>query len=145
MSNLARIRNAVRTSMRSQFTTSQSTDTTAGDRTRRVFWASLFLIKAVCCGLRSVQKECLGSEVFYRGKRCCVVNWANGDRPTISGQNFYVESVPRSEIKNVRSLREYSFRFAFGITSYLYNWYGVDVNQKVHHRKWKSSHSKVLQ
>jgi hypothetical protein len=98
----------------------------------RAFWACVYLLKAFRCAVMAIRHEQIGSQVIWDGRECFISNWANSQYMTISGDRFYKEFVPREEIKNVINARELWHRFEFGLSFYLSNWYGIDVNKRIY-------------
>lgn len=127
--------NIVRTFKRdlgSQFAVSRNLKEGLLLKARRVFWAILYALKGIKCGLKAMRSEQLGSSVIYRGRKCFVSNWSGSAKPTLASDGFYEEYCDRSEIKNVRNLREYWHRFCFGVDFYMGSWHGIDVNRKLY-------------
>ena len=101
-------------------------------KSMRLFWVCIYFCKALILGFKAMRREQLGSEVVYQGRRLQISNWAGSDSPTLAGEDFYQQNVPRSEIKNIRSLREFRHRFKFGFSFYTSNWYSIDVNNRLY-------------
>lgn len=111
--------------------TSRNLSESLGKKIRRTFWATIYMLKALRIAAGSLWREQGLSEVIYQGRRCYISNWANSSAPTLAGKDFYQQNVPRSEIKNVIDVKELVHRFNFGLSSYMGNWYMIDVNRKV--------------
>ena len=103
-------------------------------KVRRAFWALVYFCRAIRCGFSALKREQLGSAVIYRGRKCFVSNWAGSDSPTLSAHGFYEQNCDRTEIKNVRSVREFVNRFKFGMRFYLTSWHDIDVNNRLYGR-----------
>ena len=101
-------------------------------KTKRALWSAVYLLKGFAYALRAVTHEQLGSSVIYKGKRCWIANWANSEKPTLSGPEFYERNCERKDIKNVMSLQEICHRFDFALSFYMSNWHGSDVNRKLY-------------
>lgn len=101
-------------------------------RCRRYSWATLYLAKAFWIGLTAMGSERLGSRVIYEGRECYITNWAGDSHPSLAGEGFYKQGVPRSEITNVVNLRELWHRFESGIAFYMGSWHGIDVSRRVY-------------
>lgn len=117
----------------SQFAQSRNLRESFRTKCLRAYWAVRFLAKALRVATICMGTEQLGSRVIYKGMLCSISNWANSSNPTLSGPDgFYKTDVPRRSLKSVRSLPEYLHRFEFGLSFYMQNWYGIDVNKKVY-------------
>ena len=122
----------------SQFRWSKNLNEGCWLKLQRAFWSMVYLLKGLKCAWNSLRKECLGSQVIYRGQKCYVSNWAGSEHPTLSGPNsFYERHCPREEITNVLNLRELYHRFEFGLSFYMGSWHGIDVNKRLY--KWGDS------
>ena len=122
----------------SQFAWSRNLNEPFRTKCRRAYWAVRFLGKALRVATTCMGTEQLGSRVIYRGMPCSISNWANSSNPTLSGPDgFYEENVNRRLITSVRSLSEYLHRFDFGLSFYMQNWYGIDVNRKVYAEEYR--------
>lgn len=108
-------------------------------KTLRLFWCFVYFWKAVYQGLNAIRSEQLGSRVIYQGKKLRISNWAGSDFPTLAGDGFYQQNVPRKEIQNVISFREAAHRFLFGFEFYLSYWHGIDVQRKIYPEYYKES------
>lgn len=116
-----------------QFNVSRNLGETFSQKLRRAYWATYYLGKAIKVAVISMRMEQIGSTVIYEGRRCSICNWARSEYPTLSGPDgFYKQYVPRNEITNVSELREYYHRFEFGLSFYMSNWHGIDVNKNVY-------------
>jgi len=118
--------------VKSQLATSRNLRERWTKKLMRAFWSVVYLLKGFLRAFSFVPRECLGSEVIHEGQKRSVCNWAGSDAPTLSGDGFYRQSVPRSEIQNVRSLAEFCHRFRFGFSFYMQNWHSIDVNKKLY-------------
>ena len=116
----------------SQIAVSRNLEEGASLKCKRLFWASLFVLKGLRTGFRAMRSEQLGSQVVYRGRKCFVTNWADSSAPTLSAEGFYKEYCDRSEIENIRNIREYWHRFSYGVEFYMSNWHGIDVNNRLY-------------
>ena len=103
----------------------------------RLFWCMIYLVKAFWLGLKATRREQLGSQVEYQGKRLAICNWAGSDSPTLFGNGFYQQNVPRSEIKSVMNAREVWHRFNFGFEFYMGNWHQSDVHRRLYRGLFK--------
>lgn len=98
----------------------------------RAVWFFVYLVKAFRCAFNAMRREQLGSRVVYQGRECFISNWSGSGFPTLAGDGFYEQHVPRSEIVNVVNVRELYHRFEFGLSFYLNSWHGIDVNRKMY-------------
>lgn len=98
----------------------------------RYWWATIYLGKAFWIGLSSLRDERLGSRVIYEGRDCFILNWAGSSHPTLAGDGFYEQNVPREKITNVVNISELWHRFESGFSFYMGYWYGIDVNRRVY-------------
>lgn len=108
-------------------------------QSKRAIWGVIYRLKGVWLGLQAMRCEQLGSEVIYQGKMRIVSNWSNSSHPTLCSkygeEHFYKEYVPRSEIQNVLSLREFLHRFKTIYRWYMSSWYRIDVNKRCNNEK----------
>lgn len=118
----------------SQFRCSRNLKETLPKKVARTFWVCVFLCKAFSIGCRAIFRECLGSTVLYKGRRCFISNWSGSDYPTLAADGFYEKFCPRDEIKNVINAREILHRFQFGFSFYTSSWMGIDVNKRLYGR-----------
>lgn len=126
------ITNVLRRDLGSQFRQSRNLGETLPTKCRRVFWATVFLAKALRIAVAAIRREQLGSRVVYEGGECFISNWSGSDYPTLAGACGYREFVPRAEIRNVLDAREVLHRFKFGLSFYLGCHYGNDVNRRIY-------------
>jgi len=98
---------------------------------KRFFWCVFYTLKGVRIGIRGTRTEQIGSAVIYDGKRCVISNWANTPFPTICGDNFYMQNVPREDIKNVVDIKEIMHRFSFMFNWYMVYWHDIDVHSRL--------------
>lgn len=101
-------------------------------KTLRLFWCCVYLVKALACGARAIRREQLGSQVEYQGRLLRISNWACSAYPTLAGDGFYQQNVPRAEIRNVVNAREIWHRFTFGFEFYLAYWHSIDVQRRLY-------------
>ena len=107
----------------------------------RAVLCSWFLCKALLLGVRSLFRECLGSQVIYNDRKCFVSNWAGSEYPTLAAEGFYQQYVPRSDIRNVINLKELWHRFTFGVTFYTGYHMDNDINKRMYPAAFHKSDS----
>ena len=130
MSKVVRI---LRRDIGDQFNTSRNLKEGWRLRLRRIFWASVYLLKGLAIAVFGMRHEHLGSQVFYKGRKCFVSNWAGHVCPTLTdGSGFYEQNCNRRHITNVVDLAELKHRFEAGLSFYLGNWFSVNVNRRLY-------------
>ena len=116
----------------SQFAISRNLKEPSIIRVRRLFWAVVYLFKAVRIAIRAMRRETLGSHVIYKGRECWISNWSNTDHPTLAADGFYEQNCDRKEITNIVNLRELYHRFDFGLSNYTSNHYRTDIDKRLY-------------
>jgi hypothetical protein len=98
---------------------------------RRLFWCCVYLSWACVVAVRWLRHEVLGERVKYRGRMCCVYNWAASARPWLRWENGFEQYCDRSEIQTLRRPSTYWFRMRSGFRFYALNWLSVNVQNKI--------------
>lgn len=71
----------------------------------------------------------LGDEVWHKGKRRFVNNWAG--QPTMTLTNPYEQNVPASEIRKVRSFKNALHSYRSGVRFYTSSWLSIWINSGI--------------
>ena len=103
-------------------------------KVKRAIYSLRFTIRGVWLGVKAMREEQLGSKVIYQGRECSICNWAGSAHPTLSGDDFYKQGVPRAEITNVVNLQELYHRFDVIFGWYMGSWHAIDVSKKMYPR-----------
>lgn len=98
---------------------------------KRIFWSVFYIFKGIRLGIRGIRTEQIGSTVIHEGQRRFISNWANSPFPTLCGDNFYLQNVPREDIKNVLDAKEILHRFYFMFDWYMVYWHDIDVHKRL--------------
>lgn len=121
----------IRRDVGSQIATARNLKEPVSVRMFRYLLTARFLLKAICCGLRSIRKEQLGSKVVLldTNEIGYVSNWAGCEFVNVAAESGYRQNVPRKLIRNKLDVREAWHRFEFGFSFYTGSWMGIDINR----------------
>jgi hypothetical protein len=123
--------NAVNMVVRQQIAMSRNLNEGWRLKMRRLFWCCVYLSWACVVAVRWLRREVLGERVKYRGRICCVYNWAASAHPWLRWENGFEQYCDRSEIQTLRRPSTYWFRMRSGFRFYATNWLSVDVQNKI--------------